>query len=197
MKLVLASRNAGKVAELKRLLDELDVEVLSLSDYPEAPHIVEDGATFEENAGKKAVGIAQFTGLHAVADDSGLCVDALGGRPGIYSARYAGRGAGGSELCKKLLREMRRFPDEKRTAHFECRIVLAGPDGEVVLSTEGICCGAITRQMRGGRGFGYDPVFLHPPSGKTFAQMNSEEKNRHSHRGEAMRKLREELRKLL
>ncbi len=193
MHLVVASKNPGKIRELESMLSNVPVEVVSLSDYPTAPHIVEDGRTFEENAAKKAVGIACFTGMHAVADDSGLCVDALEGRPGIFSARYAGRGATGRDLCRKLLKELRSVPEGERTAHFQCSIVMAGPGGEVELVAEGVCYGSITRRMRGGRGFGYDPVFLHPPSGKTFAQMSSREKARHSHRGAAMSQFLEKL----
>ncbi len=193
MKLVIASGNQKKVEELNSLLRDLAIQVIPLSQYPEAPEIVEDGATFAENAAKKAVGIALFTGHHAVADDSGLCVDALGGRPGIYSARYAGRGASGKDLCKKLLREMRLIKGSKRTAHFQCCIAMADPKGAVEIVAEGRCDGTITRRMRGSAGFGYDPVFLYPPSGKTFAQMSPEEKHSHSHRGAAMRNFKQKL----
>ena len=197
MKLVIASKNPDKAEELRSLLSELSVTVVPLSEFPHAPHITEDGETFEENAALKAVGIARFTGLHAVADDSGLCVDALEGRPGIYSARYAGRGATGRDLCRKLLREMRSVKDEYRTARFKCSIVMSDPEGNAELKAEGKCNGTITRQMRGSGGFGYDPVFLYPPAGKTFAQMKPHEKHRHSHRGEAMRSFRKKLKESL
>ncbi len=193
MKLVIASGNPSKAREIGDMLSGLPVELSCLADYPSAPEVVENGRTFEENAVKKAVAIARCTGLHAMADDSGLCVDALGGRPGIYSARYAGKRASGRDLCRKLLKEMRSVPDEERTAHFSCSVVMAAPGGEVEIVTEGACHGRITRQMRGGRGFGYDPVFLYPPAGKTFAQMRPEEKQMHSHRGAAMRAFREKL----
>jgi XTP/dITP diphosphohydrolase len=193
MKILVASGNPDKRAELETLLSGLPVELVSLAAYPDAPEVVEDGETFEQNAAKKASELARWAKLHAVADDSGLCVDALGGAPGVLSARYAGRGADYRALCKKLLGAMRAVPDAHRQARFECRVALSDPEGSIVLTAGGACEGAITRQMRGGRGFGYDPVFLSPPAGKTFAQMMPEEKNRFSHRGRAMAEFRRKL----
>ncbi len=193
MKLVIASGNPDKTEELRSLLSELDIELIPLSDYPGAPQIVEDGHTFAENAAKKAAGIALFTGLHAVADDSGLCVEVLEGRPGVYSARYAGKNATGKDLCKKLLKEMRFVKNEDRTAYFQCNIAMANPNGAVTLTAKGTCSGNITRRTRGSGGFGYDPVFLFPPAGKTFAQMSAEEKHSHSHRGCAMNNFKKKL----
>jgi len=193
MKILVASANPEKRAELEKMLEGLPVELISPADLPDAPEVVEDGDTFGDNAAKKASEMARWSGLHAVADDSGLCVDALDGAPGIRSARFAGRHRSYRDLCKRLLEFMRLVPERDRTARFECHIAFSNPDGEVVLTAEGVCEGAITRRMRGGRGFGYDPVFLYTPAGKTFAQMLPEEKNAVSHRAEAMLQLREKL----
>jgi len=197
VKLLIASNNPDKAEELRHLLEGLPVEVLSPEDFPGLPEIEENGETFEENATRKAVETALLTRHHTVADDSGLCVDALGGAPGVYSARYAGPNGTYRDVCRKLLREMRHVPNAERTAHFECHVAFADPDGNVVFTTEGTCEGAITRQRRGGRGFGYDPVFLYPRAGKTFAQMTPDEKHKVSHRGEAMREFREKLAEFL
>jgi len=194
MKILVASANPDKRAELETLLEDLPVEILSLEDYPDAPKVTEDGETFEQNAAKKAVAMASYTGLHAVADDSGICVDALDGAPGVMSARYAGRHATYRVLCKKLLREMRLVHDGERGARFECHIAFADPEGSILLTTKGVCEGTITRHMRGGRGFGYDPVFLYTRAGKTFAQMLPDEKNKCSHRARAILEFREKLR---
>lgn len=193
MKILIASTNVNKSAELTAMLNDLPVELLSLEDFPDAPEVKETGATFEQNAAKKAIELALYSGLHALADDSGLCVDALNGAPGVRSARYAGPNRADVELSKKVLRLMRYTQDGERAAHFECHIALADPDGNVVLTAAGVCEGLITRQMRGGRGFGYDPVFLYPPAGKTFAQMTPQEKNKLSHRARAIEQFRERL----
>jgi XTP/dITP diphosphohydrolase len=187
MKLLIATNNSDKYAEMEQLLAEMDVELYSLADFPNAPEVEEDRPSFAGNAAKKASEMARLTRMHAVADDSGLCVDALDGRPGVYSARYAGKHGTYRDVCRKLLREMRGVPERDRTAHFECHVALADPEGNIRLRTRGRCEGVITRQRRGGRGFGYDPVFLYLPAGKTFAQMMPEEKHKFSHRGHAMR----------
>jgi XTP/dITP diphosphohydrolase len=197
LKILIASANPEKRAELEKLLEGLPVEVVSLADYPDAPEVEENGRTFEENAAKKAIEMALYSGLHTVADDSGLCVDVLGGAPGIMSARYAGPGATYRDMCKKLLKEMRYVPDSERTAHFECHIAFCDPEGNVLITAKGECAGTVTRHMRGGKGFGYDPVFLYTPAGKTFAQMLPEEKNKLSHRARAMREFRQKLEELL
>ena len=197
MKLLIASNNPDKRAEMQTLLEGMPVEIVSLADFPDAPDVKEDGDTFQENAAKKACEMARYTGLHSVADDSGLCVDALDGAPGVMSARYAGRKGTYRDVCRKLLRAMRNVPDGERRAHFECHIALADPDGNVLLMVEGVCEGVIVRQPRGSRGFGYDPVFLYQSAGKTFAQMMPEEKHKFSHRGAAMREFREKLNALL
>jgi XTP/dITP diphosphohydrolase len=197
VKILLASANPDKQAELRKLLEGLPIEVLSLAEFPDAPHVVENGETFEENAAKKAIEIAEFSDLHTVADDSGLCVDALDGAPGVLSARYAGRHGTYRDVCRKLMMAMRYVPDGERTARFICHIAFSDPEGNILLTAKGTVEGSITRQMRGGRGFGYDPVFLYPPAGKTFAQMTPEEKNRVSHRARAIEEFREKLKGFL
>ena len=168
----IASSNVGKRNELCRLLSEvgLSLEPRLLSELSPAPVIVEDGATFAENADKKAILVAKAARSHALGDDSGLCVDALGGRPGVHSARWAGEGATDADRIAKLLRELAGVPDGERGAAFVCCLTLAGPDGEVLLRVEGRCRGEILQAPRGARGFGYDPAFLHPESGRTFAE---------------------------
>jgi len=187
----IASANAGKRDELCRLLSEagLSLELRLLSELAPTPMIVEDGATFAENADKKAILVAQAARSHALGDDSGLCVDALGGRPGVHSSRWAGAGATDADRIAKLMRELEGVPDTDRGASFVCCLTLAGPDGEALLRVEGRCRGAILRAPRGARGFGYDPVFLHPESGRTFAELDEAEKNRVSHRGVALARL--------
>ncbi len=190
MKLLIATANPEKRKELEALLAGLAVEVLTLRDRPDAPHVVEDGATLEENAAKKASETARACGVYAVADDSGLFVDALGGKPGVKSARYAGPDPTVEKLCRKLLLEMESVPDGSRGAHFRCCIAMADPNGELVLTAEGRVEGTITHRMRGEGGFGYDRVFHYDPAGKTFAEMTPEEKNAVSHRGHALREFR-------
>lgn len=185
MKLVLATGNQGKVRELKAVLNGFDVEVLSLKDFPQIGEIVEDGQTFAENALKKARTVTEATRLVAVADDSGLEVDCLGGAPGIYSARFAGEGKNDLDNNMKLLSLLEGVPDEKRTARFRCVIAIATPEGEV-FTEEGTCEGVIGREMRGDQGFGYDPLFYLPEYGKTFAELDLSTKNRISHRGRAL-----------
>ena len=188
-KILLATRNAKKRVEIESLLADLSVRVLTLDDFPTAPEVVEDGQTFAENAIKKAVSAAKASGLVAVADDSGLEVDALGGAPGVRSARYAGPGATDADLVAKLLREMASAPPERRTARFRCAIACADPDGPLFV-VEGRCEGSIALRPEGANGFGYDPVFVEPESGLTFAQMSMEAKNRVSHRGRALARFR-------
>lgn len=192
LKIVLATKNKGKIEEIKYILKESGikeaVEIQPLSDYPDIPEIAEDGTTFSENAAKKAVTVARATGLTAVADDSGLEVDALNSAPGIYSARFAGEGSTDSENIRKLLRLLEGIPDEKRGAGFVCVIAIADPDGNVELM-EGKCRGIIAMEERGTSGFGYDPVFIVPGYGKTFAELGEEIKNKISHRAIALGKL--------
>ena len=185
--LVLASGNKGKLAEFQRLLDGLDVQIHSMKDYPEIGEIVEDGSTFAENALIKARAVCKATGKPAMADDSGLAVDALNGAPGIYSARFAGEQRSDADNNAKILRLMETVADADRTARFFCVIAIVLPDGREY-TVEGTCEGIILHALRGEGGFGYDPLFYVESMNKTFAELTMEEKNRISHRGHANRK---------
>ncbi len=185
--LVLASGNKGKLAEFQRLLDGLDVQIHSMKDYPEIGEIVEDGSTFAENALIKARAVCKATGKPAMADDSGLAVDALNGAPGIYSARFAGEQRSDADNNAKVLRLMETVADADRTARFFCVIAIVLPDGREY-TVEGTCEGTILHALRGEGGFGYDPLFYVESMNKTFAELTMEEKNRISHRGHANRK---------
>jgi len=184
-RVVVATRNRGKLAEIRDLLSRLDVTVEALDDFPGAPEPEEAGATFRENAVIKAVAAALFTGKVAVADDSGLVVDALGGAPGVLSARYGGNGASDQEKYERLLAQMVGIPDRERTARFVCVVAVASPDGSVS-SAEGVVEGTIARAPRGTGGFGYDPVFLIPELGMTFGELPPATKNTMSHRARAL-----------
>lgn len=188
--LVLATRNRDKGRELAALLGDLGIRIRTLSDFPDAPEVVEDGATCEANAVKKATEMARATGLATVADDTGLEVDALGGRPGVYAARYAGEDATYEDNCRKLLRELSGVPPERRTARFLTVAAIALP-GWGVRVAHGILEGLIAEAPAGSQGFGYDPVFFVPELGKTLAELTPAEKNRISHRARAFTKLRE------
>lgn len=192
-RLLLATRNAGKLAELRALLADLPIEVVGATELPE---VAETGETFAENALLKARAAAVWSGEWALADDSGLEVDALGGRPGVFSSRYAGPGATDVDRNAHLLAEMEAVPDADRTARFRCVAALAAPDGRA-WSREGVCEGRIARAPRGTRGFGYDPLFLLPDRDVTMAELTPEEKARVSHRGRALAAMREVLRELL
>ncbi len=191
--LVMATRNAGKVRELADLLQDLDVKLLSLADFPALPDIPEEGATFAENAGAKAREVARLTGLPALADDSGLEVEALGGRPGVFSARYAqdrtpGRTPTDEDNWRKLLDELRDVPQDQRQARFVCEIALVWPDGRR-LTTRGELQGFIALEPKGTQGFGYDPVFWVPEYEAMVAELDLAVKNRISHRGRALQEL--------
>lgn len=193
MKLVIATKNQHKLKEIQQILKDLpEYELISLSDYPNAPDVIEDQDSFVGNAGKKALELARYTGELTMADDSGLEVDALNGEPGVYSARYAGAGATYKQLCEKLLKNMENIPAPERTAQFKSVIAVASPE-KVLFTVEGICPGKIIHEMRGEHGFGYDPVFLYEPANKTFAELSAEEKNEISHRARALKKLAEML----
>ncbi len=192
--LVLATKNKGKIAEFRELFKGMSVPLKSLDDFGPIPEVVEDGETFEDNAVKKAHFTARVLGFPAIADDSGLVVEALGGRPGVRSSRFAGEGATDLDNNRKLLKDMEGVSN--REAYFLCVLAVAVPRGPALIY-EGKCHGIITHDMRGNQGFGYDPLFYHPPSGKTFAEMPSEEKNRLSHRGKAMLELKGEAKKVL
>lgn len=189
IEVVLASRNKKKISELQTLLSSvsnLNVKVLSLDDIGFFGEIEETGTTFEENSVLKA-SVPVAYGYIGIADDSGLMVDALGGEPGVYSARYSGEGATDAQNNEKLIDRLRDVSEEKRTARFVSVVSCVCPDGRK-LSVRGECEGAILHKGRGNGGFGYDPLFFHEGIGKTFAEMNSEEKNSISHRGKAMEK---------
>jgi XTP/dITP diphosphohydrolase len=192
--LVLATNNANKVKEFKELVKGFPVDVRYLQDYGKLPEAIEDGSSFDENAYKKALHYARILGLPALADDSGLVVEALKGAPGVYSARYSGSQATDWDNCEKVLREMQ--GKEHRAAHFECVLSLALPQGPA-LTWEGRCQGRITEQRQGDAGFGYDPIFYSEDCGKTFAEVSMEEKSRVSHRGRAMQEFSSELDKVL
>jgi XTP/dITP diphosphohydrolase len=192
--LVIATRNKGKTQEIKALLKGFPVDIKNLDDFGPIPHLEEDGDTFDENAYKKASFAARILGLPALADDSGLIVEALDGAPGIHSARYAGENATDEQRYLKLLDDMKGKTNRK--AAFECVISIAVPTGPA-LTYEARCEGLITTEPAGSNGFGYDPVFFYTPLNKTFAQITREEKNRISHRGKALAELKSEFDKVL
>lgn len=195
-KLVIGTFNQDKAREIGSMLAGVPVEVRLLSDYEGLEEVPEDGETLQENAEKKALGLARQIGEVVMADDSGLEVDALDGEPGVRSARYAGPGADYAAIVAKLLREMKNVPQARRTGRFRCCICMGSPDG-VLLRAEGRCEGRIAALPRGTNGFGYDPVFVPAGHARTFAQMSPEEKNRLSHRGAAVRAFRKELGRFL
>lgn len=182
--LVLATRNRHKVEELVALLGDLDITIRTLDEFPGAPDVVEDGDTCEANAVKKARTIAEFTGLPAVADDTGLEVDALGGRPGVYAARYAGEDASYEDNCRKLLQELAGVSRPRRTATFLTVAAIALPSRGVQVA-KGQLQGLITEEPAGSQGFGYDPVFFVLELGRTLAELSADEKNHISHRAKA------------
>jgi len=183
-KLVMATRNRGKAEELKALLGDLTVEILTLDHFSGLAEIAETGASFRENACLKAHAVAGFTKLSALADDSGLVVDALGGKPGVYSARFAGEPSSDERNNAKLLDLLQGVPLPERTARFVCVMAFVTPEGDLKV-TEGLCEGLILEEPRGTGGFGYDPLFYLPALEKTMAELSKEEKNRISHRSKA------------
>ncbi len=195
-RVIFASRNRGKLSEVRSILSDLDVEVVGLEGFPEIPELVEDGEGFLDNARKKAEAISKLTGELVIADDSGLEVHALGGRPGIRSARYARDGARDEENNLKLLDEMKGISPLDRKARFRCVMVLSSPDGRW-WATEGIWEGTIAQEPRGSGGFGYDPIFYLPELGKTVAELTPDEKNSMSHRAKALESMKKILMALL
>lgn len=188
--LVMATRNPGKIRELREILKDLRVALLSLADFPLLPEIPEEGATFAENAATKAQAVSRLTGHTALADDSGLAVDALGGAPGVFSARYAQDRTSpapptDADNWRKLLEELKGVPWDERGARFVCEIALARPDGRLIRA-RGECAGIIALEPRGEMGFGYDPVFWVPQYSATMAELAPEIKNRISHRAKAL-----------
>ena len=191
--IVLATNNKNKVREFENILKDYNIELKCISDFGPLPEAIEDGNTFDENAYKKALHYAKILGLPAIADDSGLVVDALNGEPGVFSARYAGVNATDEENCLKLLDKMKGVT--KRTASFQCVLSIAVPSG-LALTYEGSCSGQIIETFRGSSGFGYDPLFFYPELGKTFAELSLDEKNKISHRANALREFAQEFPKV-
>ena len=193
-RILFATGNQGKMKEVREILADLGVEVISMREAGVSAEIVEDGETFEENAVIKARTIMELTGEVTLADDSGLEIDALGGEPGVYSARYMGEDTSYHIKNNDLIRRLSQIPRQQRTARFVCSIAAAFPDGEII-TTDGVIEGLIGYEEAGENGFGYDPIFVVPQLGCTTAQLSDEQKNEISHRGKALRKMKEELRK--
>ncbi len=188
MKIVIATGNKNKLKEIKNKFSIIeDLEILSLADFRDPPEVIEDGNTFEENAMKKAREISLFTGLPALSDDSGLVVDALDGKPGVFSARYGGIDSNDEQKSRLILEEMKGVPDNRRNARFVCVIAIAFGD-EKIDTAEGICEGVIGHELKGENGFGYDPIFFLPEMNKTMAEISITEKNKISHRAKALDK---------
>jgi XTP/dITP diphosphohydrolase len=192
--LVIGTRNRKKRDELADLLKDLPLEISDLSAWPDSPEIDETGKTFEENARLKASGLAKVLGKWVLAEDSGLVVPGLNGRPGVYSARYAGKHGDDEANNDRLLAELAPLPDDRRAAYYVCVAALAKPDGEIVAVTEGRCHGIIAKERRGSGGFGYDPLFLVPEYHRTFGELSLRVKQALSHRARAITALRPLLR---
>jgi XTP/dITP diphosphohydrolase len=192
--IVLATTNRGKTKEFRELLKDFPIEIKDLGDFGPIPEIIEDGETFDDNAYKKASFTAKVLGFPAMADDSGLCVEALDGAPGVYSARYAGEAATDAQNVAKLLDALK--DEENRKAAFECVISIAVPTG-AALTYESRCEGVLTREPVGENGFGYDPLFFFPELNKTFAQLSIAEKGDISHRGKALKEVSNEMDKII
>ena len=196
MELVLATGNRDKQREMKAFLQDLALTIRTLDEFPAAPVVIEDGQTCRSNAGKKASEIARFTGLLTLADDTGLEVDALGGRPGVYAARYAGTHASYTDNCRKLLDELTGVPVDQRGARFLTVVAISDPSSSVEF-VEGVLRGRIADHCSGVHGFGYDPVFMVPELGKTLAELTLDQKNQISHRGQALAKAKDVLKRRL
>ena len=186
---MLSSRNRKKIGEIAELLVPHGIELVGVSEFPQIGEIEEDGDSFATNAAKKATEVAKELHQWVIAEDSGLCVDALGGAPGIYSARYAGEQGNDAAKNEKLLQELASVPTEKRNAHYVCYAVLSDPTGKVRLAAEGRCGGRILREYRGDHGFGYDPLFLVPEYHLTFGELPAAVKRHVSHRAKAFERL--------
>ena len=197
MRILIATMNPGKLREYQRLLGEVPrLQLDTMASLPSPVDVVEDRETFEGNARKKATEIAAAAGVACLADDSGLEVDALGGRPGVYSARYSGEGATDASNNEKLLEELSEVPDQRRTARFRCAIAVVDAEGRELAVVDGACEGRIGRELRGTHGFGYDPLFIPDGHSETMAELGPETKNRISHRAKAAAKLAPLLREL-
>ncbi len=192
MEIVLATRNKKKIEEIKRVIGAVPISILTIDDFPGCSEVEEEGVTFQENAVKKALAVAQCTGKPSLADDSGLEVYALNNAPGVLSSRYSGENADDSKNIEKLLHEMRSIVDKERIARFVCYLALAFPDGRLEIFY-GHVEGKIGREPRGSYGFGYDPLFYPEGHDRTFAEMTANEKDSLSHRGRALREFQEYL----
>ncbi len=189
MELLVATTNKKKLREIKDILKDMDVSLVSFADYPKIPRIVENGETFAENAAKKAVAAARYFKKLSLGEDSGLCIEALGGKPGVYSARFAGRSKDDQRNNLKVLRLMKDVPRAQRRAYYACAVAVADQEGLKGV-VEGRCYGRIGFEMRGTAGFGYDPLFVIPRYNKTFAELGEEIKHTMSHRFRALKKAR-------
>lgn len=185
---IIATKNPGKAREFEHIFAPRGIAVRTLLDYPEIKDVEETGTTFEENAALKAEAVSQQLNKMVIGDDSGLIVDALEGRPGIYSARYAGESKNDQKNLEKVLEELKGVPEENRTARFYCALAVALP-GKATITVAGTCEGRILKQPKGNNGFGYDPVFYVPEKSRAMAELSSEEKNKISHRANALKKL--------
>ena len=194
--IIFATGNQGKMREIRKILGDMDVEILSMKEAGLSADIIEDGTTFEENAIIKAKAVAKETNHIVLADDSGLEIDYLNKEPGIYSARYMGEDTSYEIKNKNLIERLNGVEDEKRTARFVCAIAAAMPNGEVI-TTHGVIEGRIGYEPKGSNGFGYDPIFYVPEYGCSSAQLSEEEKNAISHRGKALEAMKEELKKMI
>lgn len=197
MFIVLATRNRKKRQEIVEILGDLPLELGDLADRPDVPEVEETGTTFEENARLKAVQVAKATNSWTLGEDSGLCVPALKGRPGVYSARYAGEPSNDEANNQKLIAELAPLADDKREAFYVCTAALSDPNGEVQVVVRGECHGVILKERRGTGGFGYDPLFLIPEFHQTFGELSPRVKHALSHRARALEKLKAELKRLL
>jgi XTP/dITP diphosphohydrolase len=194
---VVGTRNPKKCEEIFEILGDLGLEFTDLTRWPDAPEVIENGTTFEANARKKAIELAQALGHWVLGEDSGLVVPALNGRPGVYSARYAGKQGDDAANNARLLAELAPLPDDRRAAYYVCTAALADPKGDVRACVEGCCHGLIVREPRGTNGFGYDPLFLIPEYHRTFGELSARVKHAISHRARALVQLRPVLRSLL
>ncbi|MFG6493957.1 XTP/dITP diphosphatase [Fictibacillus sp. UD] len=188
MKILIATKNKGKVKEFQSMFENLGCEILSLSDIEGSPDVEETGTTFEENAILKAETISQQMNIPVIADDSGLEIDALEGKPGVYSARYAGLQKSDEDNMNKVLAELQNVPETQRSARFVCALAFARPNKKTIV-VKGECEGEILREKRGSQGFGYDPIFFVPELNRSMAELAKEEKNKISHRAVALMKL--------
>jgi XTP/dITP diphosphohydrolase len=196
-RLVVGSRNQKKLQEISQLLEPHGIEVVGIADFADIPEVIEDGDTFAANAAKKASETAKAINEWVLAEDSGLSVDALGGAPGVYSARFSGEGATDARNNQKLLEELAETAPEKRGGHYTCHVAISSPSGEICMTEEGTCRGRIIDEARGENGFGYDPYFLIPEFHQTFGELSATVKNQLSHRARAFQRLTPRLVRLL